>query len=142
MRPEQKPAKPSGLLLTPDFWSIRPSGLLASFELFAHQLLGDPGDDIGHQLTVGQTGDHALDHLVDQRLVHAWRRGRPGPWIERLGPLGAALFGREQRREGVGKRGWRGDRRYLPLQDDISSVAYWYQTLPTAPFPSFPLRVR
>jgi hypothetical protein len=26
-------------------------------------------------------------------------------------------------------------RRYLPLQDDIASVAFWYQTLPTAPFP-------
>lgn len=34
--------------------------------------------------------------------------------------------------------GWRGDRRYLPLQDDIASVAYWYQALPTAPFPSLP----
>lgn len=34
--------------------------------------------------------------------------------------------------------GWRGDGRYLPLQDDISSVAYWYQTLPTAPFPRLP----
>ena len=31
--------------------------------------------------------------------------------------------------------GWRSGRRYLPLQDDISSVAYWYQTLPTVPFP-------
>ena len=30
--------------------------------------------------------------------------------------------------------GWRSEGRYLPLQDDISSVAYWYQTLPTAPF--------
>lgn len=30
--------------------------------------------------------------------------------------------------------GWRSGRRYLPLQDDIASVAYWYQTLPTAPF--------
>ena len=27
------------------------------------------------------------------------------------------------------------DGRYLPLQDDIASVAYWYQTLPTQPFP-------
>ncbi|HZC27168.1 MAG TPA: glycoside hydrolase family 172 protein [Actinopolymorphaceae bacterium] len=36
--------------------------------------------------------------------------------------------------------GWRGDGRYLPLQDDIASVAYWYQTLPTAPFPAFPDR--
>ncbi|HYL60469.1 MAG TPA: glycoside hydrolase family 172 protein [Candidatus Acidoferrales bacterium] len=35
--------------------------------------------------------------------------------------------------------GWKGDPRrgaeFLPLQDDIASVAYWYQTLPTAPFP-------
>jgi hypothetical protein len=38
--------------------------------------------------------------------------------------------------------GWRGDkdRRYLPLQDDIASVAFWYQTLPTAPFPALPGR--
>ncbi|MGC9520910.1 MAG: glycoside hydrolase family 172 protein [Anaerolineae bacterium] len=36
--------------------------------------------------------------------------------------------------------GWRGGRRYLPLQDDIASVAYWYQTLPTAPFPALPDR--
>ena len=27
---------------------------------------------------------------------------------------------------------------YLPLQDDISSVAYWYQTEPHAPFPKLP----
>ena len=32
--------------------------------------------------------------------------------------------------------GWRSGGRYLPLQDDIASVAYWYQTLPTAPFPT------
>ena len=34
--------------------------------------------------------------------------------------------------------GWRSEGRYLPLQDDIASVAYWYQTLPTAPFPQLP----
>ena len=34
--------------------------------------------------------------------------------------------------------GWREGGRYLPLQDDIASVAYWYQTLPTAPFPPLP----
>ncbi|WP_448540239.1 glycoside hydrolase family 172 protein [Roseiflexus sp.] len=34
--------------------------------------------------------------------------------------------------------GWRSGGRYLPLQDDIASVAYWYQTLPTAPFPPLP----
>jgi hypothetical protein len=36
--------------------------------------------------------------------------------------------------------GWRSGRRYLPLQDDIASVAYWYQTLPVAPFPPLPGR--
>ncbi|MBN1810628.1 MAG: DUF2961 domain-containing protein [Anaerolineae bacterium] len=36
--------------------------------------------------------------------------------------------------------GWRSGRRYLLLQDDISSVAYWYQTLPQAPFPPLPDR--
>jgi hypothetical protein len=38
--------------------------------------------------------------------------------------------------------GWRPrkDREYLPLQDDIASVAFWYQTLPTAPFPTLPDR--
>ena len=38
--------------------------------------------------------------------------------------------------------GWRqplaGQRRYLPLQDDIASTAIWYQTEPHAPFPQLP----
>jgi hypothetical protein len=34
--------------------------------------------------------------------------------------------------------GWRSDQRYLPLQDDISSTAFWYQTEPHAPFPPLP----
>lgn len=36
--------------------------------------------------------------------------------------------------------GWRSDGRYLPLQDDLCSVAFWFQTLPTAPFPALPAR--
>jgi hypothetical protein len=38
--------------------------------------------------------------------------------------------------------GWRsaleGKPRYLPLQDDIASTAFWYQTEPHAPFPQLP----
>jgi len=34
--------------------------------------------------------------------------------------------------------GWRSGGRYLPLQDDISSVAYWYQQEPHAAFPALP----
>ncbi len=34
--------------------------------------------------------------------------------------------------------GWRSEGRYLALQDDIASVVYWYQTLPSAPLPELP----
>jgi hypothetical protein len=36
--------------------------------------------------------------------------------------------------------GWRSDGRYLPLQDDVASVAFWYQTEPHAPHPPLPDR--
>ena len=36
--------------------------------------------------------------------------------------------------------GWRSDGRYLPLQDDIASVAFWYQAEPHAAFPKLPGR--
>ncbi|WP_347156425.1 glycoside hydrolase family 172 protein [Pontibacter chitinilyticus] len=36
--------------------------------------------------------------------------------------------------------GWRSNGRYLPQQSDISSVVYWYQTEPHAPFPKLPSR--
>ncbi len=36
--------------------------------------------------------------------------------------------------------GWRGEERYLPLKDDIASVAFWYQAEPHAPFPALPGR--
>ena len=36
--------------------------------------------------------------------------------------------------------GWRSGGRYLPLQCDIASVAFWYQSLPTASFPAVPGR--
>ena len=34
--------------------------------------------------------------------------------------------------------GWRADRRYLPLQDDIASTAFWYQKETSAPHPAAP----
>jgi hypothetical protein len=36
--------------------------------------------------------------------------------------------------------GWRSGGRYLALQPDMASVAYWYQKTPAAPFPSLPDR--
>jgi len=34
--------------------------------------------------------------------------------------------------------GWQSEGRYLPLKDDLSSVAFWYQAEPHAPFPNLP----
>jgi hypothetical protein len=45
---------------------------------------------------------------------------------------------KKQLRVTIQALGWRSGGRYLPLQDDIATVAYWYQTLPTAPFPALP----
>jgi hypothetical protein len=36
--------------------------------------------------------------------------------------------------------GWQSEGRYLPLRDDLASVAYWYQTEPHASFPALPAR--
>ncbi len=36
--------------------------------------------------------------------------------------------------------GWKSDRTYLPLEDDLSSVAYWYQTEPHNQFPTLPVK--
>jgi hypothetical protein len=34
--------------------------------------------------------------------------------------------------------GWQSEGRYLPLEDDLASVAYWYQLEPHQPFPPLP----
>lgn len=36
--------------------------------------------------------------------------------------------------------GWTGDGRYLPLRDDIASVAFWYQTEPHQAFSALPTK--
>ena len=36
--------------------------------------------------------------------------------------------------------GWHQDGRYMPLQDDIASVVFWYQTEPHNPFPKLPAK--
>ncbi|MBN2137640.1 MAG: DUF2961 domain-containing protein [Sedimentisphaerales bacterium] len=36
--------------------------------------------------------------------------------------------------------GWQSEGRYLPLKDDLASVAFWYQTEPHAQFPELPDR--
>jgi hypothetical protein len=47
---------------------------------------------------------------------------------------------REDLRITIQALGWRSEKRYLPLQDDIASTAFWYQAEPHAPFPALPDR--
>lgn len=44
----------------------------------------------------------------------------------------------EELRVTIQALGWRDGGRYLPLQDDIASVAYWYQSRPAESFPPLP----
>lgn len=45
---------------------------------------------------------------------------------------------RERLKVTIQALGWRSGGRYLPLQDDIASTAFWYQTEPHVPFPPLP----
>ncbi|MBE5777496.1 MAG: DUF2961 domain-containing protein, partial [Clostridiales bacterium] len=50
------------------------------------------------------------------------------------------IYFEEELRVTIQALGWRSGGRYLPLQDDIASVAFWYQTEPHAPFAPLPDR--
>jgi len=48
------------------------------------------------------------------------------------------IYFKEEIRATVQALGWQSNERYLQLQDDIASVAFWYQTLPHMIFPPLP----
>ena len=85
------------------------------------------------------------------RIHHALRghaacdsSGRSLQLADAVQPVSLAHHGPgafQERHEGddPGAR-WRAGGRYLPQQDDISSVAFWYQSLSTAKFPQLPDR--
>jgi hypothetical protein len=50
------------------------------------------------------------------------------------------VFFKQSFRMRIQALGWRSEGRFLALQDDLASVAYWYQTLPHNPFPPVPPR--
>jgi hypothetical protein len=73
----------------------------------------------------GLVGRGDLDHVHDGNTwfgIYRWHIMDPVRFDQDLRVTMQAL-------------GWRSHGRYLPMQDDIASVAFWYQTLPTAPFP-------
>jgi hypothetical protein len=69
-----------------------------------------PSDDYNHQMRFGLYRWHIVDPIRFEKNIKVE--------IQALG--------------------WRSNNRYLPLQDDIASVAFWYQSLPTTPFPALP----
>jgi hypothetical protein len=84
-------------------------------------------------------GDYTAPFL-GYRLVSG-RAGEPGARMTmyRFHVPDPVFFTRDLRVT-VQALGWRSERRYLPLQDDIASVAYWYQSLPHRPFGPLPAR--
>jgi hypothetical protein len=50
------------------------------------------------------------------------------------------IYFNEELRVTIQALGWRSGSRYLPLQDDISSVAYWYSDTLDDVYPEFPSR--
>ena len=50
------------------------------------------------------------------------------------------IYFKERLKVTIQALGWRSEGRYLPLQDDISSVAYWYSDTLDDVYPEFPGR--
>ena len=77
--------------------------------------------------------NYSAPYLGFQNVArHARRRGRPDHPLPIPCP-GPGLLQVRTCKATMQALGWRSEFRFLPLQDDIASVAYWYQTLPHAP---------
>jgi len=71
------------------------------------------------------TGFHHIEHKGKQRRFGQYRWHITDP----------VRFEKDMRVT-IQSLGWQSEGRYLPLQDDLASVAYWYQLEPHNPFPA------
>jgi len=62
---------------------------------------------------------------------------RPTLWVVPLAYCRSDPL-RERLKVTIQALGWQSGGRYLPLEDDIASMAYWYQAEPHAKFPPLP----
>ena len=102
-----------------------------------HQIITDASDDVMFREVpeVVASGVRSLKvfltydplHLDDRQFLRVLAAARR---------TGALVTVHCENYEAIGWRTEKQSRRYLPLQDDIASVAYWYQTLPSRPFPA------
>jgi len=85
------------------------------------------GKDVYEDFSSPYTGFHHVQHEGTQRRFgqYRWHITDPVRFEEDLKITIQSL-------------GWQSEGRYLPLEDDLASVAYWYQVEPHAPFPALP----
>jgi hypothetical protein len=83
--------------------------------------------------------DFSAPYLGYRQVVK--KSGEPGcrMTLYRFHILDPVFFKHEFRMR-IQALGWRSEGRFLALQDDLASVAYWYQSLPHNPFPPVPAR--
>ena len=99
------------------------------------QLIETASLNLAHRWYLGYALDEELpDH---SSLTRIWQHLGMYRWHV-MDPIRFA----EKLRVTIQALGWRapleGQKRYLPLQDDIASTALWYQSEPHAPFPVLP----
>lgn len=75
------------------------------------------------------TGFHHVPHDGDMRWIGQYRWHITDP-----------VRFKKDLRVTIQSLGWQSEGRYLPLQDDLASVAYWYQTEPHNAFPALPAK--
>lgn len=116
-----------------DFPTINGTGeedyFLGSYSYSARR---DDGSYGPINFTTPFAGYHQIEHPdtdIEQRRFGQYRWHIPDP-----------IRFEEDLRVTIQSLGWQTGGRYLPLQDDLASVAYWYQTEPHEPFPELPLK--
>ena len=87
----------------------------------------DNGKWVYDNFTSPYTGFHHIPYQGEQRRFGQYRWHITDP-----------IRFKSDLRVTIQSIGWQSEGRYLPLQDDQASVAYWYQTEPHAPFPALP----
>lgn len=87
----------------------------------------EDGKWVYDNFTSPYTGFHHIPHKGEQRRFGQYRWHITDP-----------VRFKSDLRVTIQSIGWQSEGRYLPLQDDQASVAYWYQTEPHAPFPALP----
>ena|GEM_PF-258359 len=91
---------------------------------------GKGGRDVYTSFSTPYTGFH---HVEDPGLKY--EQGRFGQYRWHI--LDPIRFEHDLKVT-IQSLGWMEEGKYLPLQDDLASVAFWYQTEPHSPFPDLP----